>query len=300
MRDRQPRCPVCEGDGLAPYLDLGVRRLVRCRSCGMVVMDPQPEEEVRIFYDRFYQDEGARVRVAGHRMGLYEQLLDLMGPEKGRRLLDVGCGTGEFLRLASAQGWWAYGIDPVASAVEQIKDGPRVRAYLGALSTTGVTDMSFPSNFFDLVTLWNVLDYVVKPLDTLRGILRIVKPDGFIFVRVPNLSFHLTVYFIGRALGRFPGFRALAAGSYVFHPLVFTPRTLRGLLARAGYDRITLWPSPLSRGDPYRILPQRAELVAQVIKMIVSGAGELVYRLSGGRLIVGPSIAALARRPAHS
>ena len=297
MRDRQSRCPVCEGDGLAPYLDLGVRRLVRCRSCGMVVMDPQPEEEVRFFYDRFYEGEGARVRVAGHRMGLYEHLLDLMGPEKGRRLLDVGCGTGEFLHLASERGWWAYGIDPVLGAVEHIKDGPRVRAYLGALSTTGVTDMSFPSNFFDLVTFWNVLDYIAKPLDTLRGVRRTIKPDGFLFVRVPNLRFHLTAYFMGRAVGWVPGFRAFAAGSYTFHPLVFAPRTLRELLSRAGYDRVILWPSPLSRGDPYGVLPRGGEWVARGVKGVVSGAVELVYRFSGRRLIVGPSIAALARHP---
>jgi SAM-dependent methyltransferase len=255
---------------------------------------------VGIFYDRFYQDGRARVRVAGHRMGLYEHLLDLMGPEKGRRLLDVGCGTGEFLYCARDRGWWAYGIDPVLSAVEQIKDGSRVRAYLGALSTTGVTDMSFPSNFFDLVTFWNVLDSIVKPLDTLRGVRRTIKPDGFLFVRVPNLRFHLTAYFMGRAVGWVPGFRAFAAGSYTFHPLVFAPRTLRELLSRAGYDRVILWPSPLSRGDPYRVLPWGGDFAAQVVKVVVSGLVQLCYRLSRKRLIAGPSIAALARRPANS
>lgn len=291
------QCPLCEGDRLAPYLSLEDRSLARCRSCGMVTMDPPPEEEVNIFYDRFYQDGDARVRVAGHRMGLYERLLDLMGPERGRRLLDVGCGTGEFLSLASERGWWAYGIDPVLGAVEQIKDTPRVRAYLGALSTTGITDMSFPSHFFDLVTLWNVLDYVPKPLDTLRGIRRIVKPDGFVFVRVPNLFFHLAAYFIGRAADWLPGVRALAAGGYTFHPLIFSPRTLRDLLERAGYDRIVVWPSPLSRGDPYRVLPLKREWIARTVKTVVSGAVESVYRLSGKRLIVGPSLAALARHP---
>lgn len=298
--DREPRCPVCEGNYFASYLALRERSLLRCRACGMVVTDPLPEEEVTIFYEKFYLDEEARVRVASHRMGLYEQLLDLMGPEKGRRLLDVGCGTGEFLQFASGRAWWAYGIDPVLSAVEQIKDGPRVRAYLGALSTTGVTDMSFPSAFFDLVTLWNTLDYIATPLDTLRGIRRILKPDGFVFIRVPNLSFHVNTYFLGRLLGWLPGVRGLAAGSYTFHPLIFSQRTLRELLRRAGYDRIVLWPSPLTHGDPYRILPRRGERFIQAVKLFTAALDRMVYRLSRKALIIGPSIAALARRPRDS
>jgi SAM-dependent methyltransferase len=299
-RELQPRCPVCEENSFSPYLASEEQRLLICRFCGMVVMDPQPEESVGIFYDTLYRDEEARVRVASHRMGLYEYVLDLMGPEKGRRLLDVGCGTGEFLRLAGSRGWWAYGIDPVIGAVEQVKDEPRVRAYLGSLPSAGVTDMSFPSAFFDLVTLWNVLDYVPQPLATLREIRRTVKPDGFLFVRVPNLRFHVTAYFFGRLLGWVPGVRGLAAGSYTFHPLIFSQRTLRELLRRAGYDRIVLWPSPLSRGDPYRILPRRGESVIQAVKLFTAALDRMVYRLSRKALIIGPSIAALARRPRDS
>ena len=83
----------------------------------------------------------------------------LKGAGRPGKLLDVGCGYGFFLRLAQEAGWEAIGVDPDPQAVAYARSTLRVEALQGDLR-----DLDFADHSFDLVTLWNVLDYVPDPI----------------------------------------------------------------------------------------------------------------------------------------
>jgi hypothetical protein len=94
-----------------------------------------------------------------------------------------------------------------------------------------------------------------------------------------------------------PPVARLLTEAYFFQPIVWAPRTLRQLLLCAGLTDIRLWNSDVSQGDPYRPGSAGRERVVVTVKHAVRLLARMVYGLSRGRLLVGSSISALARKP---
>lgn len=97
-----------------------------------------------------------------------------IGP--GTRVLDVGCGSGEFLRLLSATGAEAIGADPAATMVE-IARGTGV-----AVVRAGVDELPFAAASFDVATAVNALQFADDTTAALRELARIVRSGGLIAV----------------------------------------------------------------------------------------------------------------------
>jgi len=99
------------------------------------------------------------------------------------RILDVGCGTGEFLAEMSRHGWEAVGLDQDGEAVEYAR-----RAYGLDAQTVDIEDFSAVDESFDVVTFWHVLEHLPNPKGALRQVRRILKPDGLLLLAVPNID----------------------------------------------------------------------------------------------------------------
>lgn len=100
----------------------------------------------------------------------------------GMRLLDVGCGNGEFLVRARAKGWDVVGVDPDPKAVEvacsrdlDVRQG-------------GVETLDPGRERFDGITLSHVIEHVHDPLTVLRMCHTLLKPGGWIWLETPNLD----------------------------------------------------------------------------------------------------------------
>lgn len=96
------------------------------------------------------------------------------------RLLDVGCGSGDWLSAMQKRGWDAEGLDFDAKAVEVAKS-KGILAKLGSLE-----DQLYPSNLFDAITLSHVIEHVPNPKGTIQECLRILKPGGTLVILTPN------------------------------------------------------------------------------------------------------------------
>lgn len=103
-------------------------------------------------------------------------------PGESRRLLDVGCGSGDFLLRMRARGWTVLGVepDPVAAAGAR-RSGLDVRDGM-------LTDAAFESDSFDAIVLSHVIEHVHDPIALLRECARVLRPGGTIVVMTPNLS----------------------------------------------------------------------------------------------------------------
>ncbi len=99
-------------------------------------------------------------------------------PSKGK-LLDIGAGTGDFLTVAKTDGWEITGIEPS----EKAKAIAISKGVAFAENLVGIADHSF-----DVITMWHVLEHVPDVEAQITELKRILKPDGVIFVAVPNFK----------------------------------------------------------------------------------------------------------------
>ncbi len=102
---------------------------------------------------------------------------------KGKKLLDLGCGTGEFLVVAQNLGYKVYGVDFNKYAVEI------ARNYLGLKNVFQEDIFNFLENRkseFDVITGFEIFEHVDEPKKFLELIYRALKPNGYLILSFPN------------------------------------------------------------------------------------------------------------------
>ncbi|HIA10785.1 MAG TPA: class I SAM-dependent methyltransferase, partial [Flavobacteriales bacterium] len=140
--------------------------------------------------------------------------------DKGR-VLDVGCGNGNFLRIAKVKGWDTYGIDPNFYNSEESSKYAKVT--FGTLK-----DGKYDENFFDLITCHSTFVYITNPLDFLIEAKRIMKPGGIFFITpIPNISSIDAKFNIYNLLSSYPPGRV----SYFF-----SKKTISAIVLKAGLE----------------------------------------------------------------
>jgi 2-polyprenyl-3-methyl-5-hydroxy-6-metoxy-1,4-benzoquinol methylase len=195
-------------------------QLVACTRCGSVYLNPRPDdEELREYYP------GAPYRVVSLPAALPEayrwRFSQIEQRKVSGKLLDVGCGEGFFLTFAVQRGWDAYGLDTSPEAIEA------ARKWLGdRVSCRTLREAGYPSETFDAVTLFEVIEHVADPIAHLREAHRILKPGGWIFLSAPNFA-SVERRLFGRCWVGLDAPR---------HLQQFTPRTLRTALRAADLE----------------------------------------------------------------
>jgi hypothetical protein len=154
-----------------------------------------------------------------------------------------------------------------------------------------------PDDHYAAVTLRNVVDLFLRPLEQMRDIHRLLAPGGLMFVRTPNAILQAAAWRLSRVVVWPPPLARLVADAHFFQPLVWAPSTLRTLLLCAGFTSVEVYNSTVSHGDPYQASSANRDRVVAAIKRVVHTVAGGVYRASRGRLVVGSSISARARKP---
>lgn len=95
------------------------------------------------------------------------------------RILDVGCGRGDFLQMMLERGWECAGLELDARVGAKSRKGLDLKC--GSLS-----DVRFAEASFEAVTFWHVFEHVREPEWTLKECARILKPQGLLVLAVPN------------------------------------------------------------------------------------------------------------------
>ena len=143
-------------------------------------------------------------------------------PAGGGRLLDVGFGSGAFLKIASEMGWHTEGIDFDPKAVEV------VRARGLNVSCASADELATQDRQYDVITISHVIEHVHAPMALLRNLYRLLKPGGILWLETPNLFSHGAARF-----GR--NWMALDPPR---HLVLFNPESLRMCLSQAGFGKI--------------------------------------------------------------
>jgi len=237
-----PRCPACSSalkDGrLAFVLDDSKwpLKIYRC-ACGLHYSDYAVRQVAGDIYDAPYYDHPRYVNAAGRRAyvaHLAGFLTESIGmppvSSQRRRLLDVGCATGDFVEWALQAGWDAEGVDTSPEAVEI---GRRVGLPLRQAS---IEQASPAGPSYDVVTLWDVLEHLPRPLEALRSAQRILRPGGTLLLKTATCTSLVDQLARGGYRLSFGKLQAPLKRMYVVgHLYYFTCDTLRRVLCNAGW-----------------------------------------------------------------
>jgi 2-polyprenyl-3-methyl-5-hydroxy-6-metoxy-1,4-benzoquinol methylase len=101
-------------------------------------------------------------------------------------LLDIGAGTGDFLLTAKQNGWNTIGVEPSEKA-----KGIAINKGIKFSDST----QELESHFFDVITMWHVLEHVPNLEIQIRELKRLVKPNGTIIIAVPNYKSYDANYY---------------------------------------------------------------------------------------------------------
>jgi SAM-dependent methyltransferase len=279
-------CAICGAGSPAVLYDLPNGVIQRCRECGTVSRrEPVAgDAAVDLYEDDAYLDtpyfEALEVGVPreGEPYGVYGRALDrIEAMVSGGRLLDVGCSYGAFLEMARERGFDATGVELSRKATDYARGRRGLEVVHGSLEQA-----AFAAASFDAVTLWDLIEHLDRPVETLRELHRVLAPGGVLVVftinqrslinRVGHLLHRLS-------LGRLEKVPVLLYD--IHHNFFFDRRTLGLALRRAGFTaapeidwmeaRIERWqnteiPRLLAWGS--RLLDAASQVVGRPYRMV--------------------------------
>lgn len=163
--------------------------ICECLNCGLLYTMPRPsKEKIGAYYksDEYYSHQENK---KGFVPRLYEAIKKINLKHKFRlasrdlpvgKLLDIGCGVGDFLHLAEHNGWQCTGVEPS----EEAREIARQRIKGDLLYSEDLEQL--PDQSFDLITMWHVLEHVDDLKWQVAQLQRLIKPNGRIVIAVPN------------------------------------------------------------------------------------------------------------------
>jgi 2-polyprenyl-3-methyl-5-hydroxy-6-metoxy-1,4-benzoquinol methylase len=197
MLERLGKCPLCKSGRFLNYAEItdhAVSRekfiLCKCSDCELLFTNPRPtEDKIGPYYNfpEYYSHEDKAKNLT---QWIYQKVRNysisrkvhfIKSLRKKGKLLDYGCGTGEFLKAAKNQGWQISGIEPneKARARANLKLNEKVKDSIEVLNK---------NSDFDVITLFHVLEHIHALRKTVKKILTHLKSDGYLIVAVPNAT----------------------------------------------------------------------------------------------------------------
>lgn len=250
------RCDLCHGTTkrLVFRFPNSPFELVECCNCRLNYLDPRPSPaEIGAYYKGdYYTGQAAeesqdklreqikrlayQARCEPHSASPTDMLrwrfLNLaLGWRAARRvpvrehgrLLDVGCGNGEYIAWIrdNLRGWQVEGVEINPQAALQAEQGFGLTVHRGQL-----TDLQLPAEQYDMVSFWHSLEHFFSPANALQVAHRLLRPEGWLAIEVPD---------IGSWDARHAGARwyHLAVPIHLYH---FTQETLVKLVQAHGFQ----------------------------------------------------------------
>lgn len=199
-------CPVCDGKVLEPFLSCTDHtvshetfQLVKCVSCSFIITSPRPADNDlgKYYLSDDYISHSAKSTSLFDKVYKISRLFTLRwkinlikdnsaNPPQPIRLLDYGCGTGDFLNTAKKNNFTICGVEPssVARAHASILTGNKI---LEAIEET--------EERFNTITLWHVLEHIPDLNEKIAALKNRLAINGTMFIAVPNhLSTDAAVY----------------------------------------------------------------------------------------------------------
>ena len=245
MSEKLDRCPICGNTIFLRFLDVEdlflskeFFSIQKCDSCGFKFINPRPDQ---VEIDRYYQSK-EYVSHDANRVTFINQIYKLVrgfsiknkykivkeNVSEGK-ILDIGCGTGEFLGYCSSMGFDVEGVEPSIKArsyAQQVNSIP---------VTENLTDLKSRKETFSCVSMWHVLEHIHDLNDTIEQVKGLLSPNGIFIVAVPNCN-----SWDAQKYGKF--WAAYDVPRHLYH---FNRTTLNQLISNHGFEIVKIIPQKL-------------------------------------------------------
>ena len=242
------KCPSCSK--LQPSRSLVTLErfsLYKC-SCGLKFISPSLDiegqkeiyqssdklEDVNPALSNYYEYETINQKSVTFR-DYTKTLKALKGLISGRRILEVGCGTGGFLRVAKDQGWIVSGIDTSSENIRKAK------AFGLDVEIADIFQYSTDERF-DVVVLWDVVEHFQTPSVLIEQCKKLLRDGGMLVLATPHdpniltyMAFFLKYISFSRVI--FP----LKQLYVIEHTSYFSEKTLTSFLVNNGFNVVKCW-----------------------------------------------------------
>lgn len=226
-------CAVCGKTSFVEWCHIKEYAIFKCIDCGTGITCPFPGEDILLETNVKIYDVNARVRDYTFRRKYFEKRYNryisrIRLIKNTGILLDIGCNIGLFMRVAQRAGFIVRGIEPNENCAAYGKDFFHLD-----IDTRYLEACTFPSETFDVITLFDVLEHIPNLHIFLSEVRRVLKRDGLIVIQSPNIDSLMSCLTKARWFW-------LTPPDHVYH---FTPGALRHLLVKYGYSvcSMTTW-----------------------------------------------------------
>lgn len=224
-------CPVCKTSFPsqtlfeAPDADRPEAKkipVVKCGQCQVCFSDTSSvtASNDELYFDGYYGEEVLQEGGKQLIVGLFQKERQWLSLPTGTnsKVLDVGCGDGTYLRYLP-DGYERFGYEPSVPGQKAL--------HKAGIKTVDIFESSAaPTVRFDLITMWQSLEHIPDPQQTLKALRPWLAKDAELFVSVPNFNSWQRRLFSGRWFHLDP----------TRHLVHYTPQTLKALLKSCGYE----------------------------------------------------------------
>lgn len=192
-------CAICKTDSTLHYSSKGQfgiqTNVVICKNCGFTYLNPRWTKDrynhfYTVEYDNYYRPE---VKNLKYKYDVYSPIKTIIArlekfklkPVSPENIIDIGCGMGDALIYLKENIYKSanyHAIEPSAFCCEHLK-----KNNINILSND--VDSNWDENNenkFDVVIMRHVLEHFLDPIGVLKKVSKILKPDGILYVAVPN------------------------------------------------------------------------------------------------------------------
>ncbi|MDD5277974.1 MAG: class I SAM-dependent methyltransferase [Methylovulum sp.] len=226
--------PILIGEDWINHLP-GEFQIVRCQACGLMRTNPRPSQDtIKFYYPDNYAPylttqvrqtnkskkvkKGLKKWLSNHFNANSKTIIPDIAPGN---LLEIGCGSGDFLMTMQRQGWKVNGLEPSETAADSAKQ-QGLNVACGILETAEI-----PAGHYDMIVAWMVIEHLHYPMAGLAKLQQALKPGGVLVISVPDLG--------GLDFRLFKQhYYSLHLPNHLFH---YTQPTLKQLISKAGFSQ---------------------------------------------------------------
>jgi 2-polyprenyl-3-methyl-5-hydroxy-6-metoxy-1,4-benzoquinol methylase len=170
----------------------GSFHLVQCNECSILLQNPRlvwdqlkgyyPDADYTA-YETTKNNQPSKLKIWVQTYGIRKWLKAIEKIQPTGKLLDIGCGIGTFLSIARSSGWEVEGVEPNAYAADYVRDVLKIPVQKATFPET-----KLPFASYDIITMWNVLEHLPEPIQSIQSIHRLLKPGGWLILSLPNVE----------------------------------------------------------------------------------------------------------------
>lgn len=210
-------CPFCQKNNFSTVYLLKNKKILRCKNDGLFLAEEITGNKTVLYNKKYYDINPHPALIKTNRQYFLEKIKTIrqLTGKQNPKILDIGCGWGDFLTVVKQSGLGYLGVDESNAAIEICR-------------SKGLNCKKHPSGRFSAITCFQVIEHIKNPLSFLKNCRKMLKKNGVILITTPNNDS--------------PERKKAGSNWSVYntdsHFVFYNKKNLAGLLIKAGFKNV--------------------------------------------------------------